>query len=214
MKLILIFLFAGILAVGSPLQGTASVTLVNAGDGVNDGSYYVSPYTLDINGKNYAVMCVDFLDDSYIGASWTANFTDLSPSTTDFSKTYVGQGENSSNAATIYQEEAYLYSMIVNTNDPTQRINIQHAAWSLTDPDYALDAGSEAELQIAEQNYDSPAFQSQLSNYEVVSDISQSGRQQEFLMSSAPEPGPVALLGAGLIFITGALRRIRRKNNA
>lgn len=214
MKFILIFLFAGMLAVSSPLVGTANVTLVNAGNGVNDGSYYVGPYTLDINNKNYAVMCVDFLDDSYIGATWKAAFTDLSPNTTDFSNTYVGQGNNSSNAKTIYEEEAYLYSMIVNTNDPTARINIQHAAWSLTDPNYALNAGSAAELQVAENNYNSGAFQAQLWTYEVVSDTSKSGRQQEFLVSSAPEPRSLALFGAGLLLLTGLLRKVRRKNRA
>jgi hypothetical protein len=208
MKLLLTFLLASVLTLAGPITGPTAVTLVNAGDGLNDGSYYIGPYTLAIDGKNYGVMCVDFKDESYIGASWTANLTDLD--STDFSKTYLGNGQNTVN---VYAEEAYLFSMLLAAHDPTQRIDIQHAAWYLTDPAYGLSSGAQTELTIAENNYDSKAFQATLADFEIVSDFNSGlGRQQEFIVDVAtPEPYSVAMMGAGLLLITALLRKLRPK---
>ncbi len=211
MKYIFCFFLAAGFAFAAPINGPTQVTLVNAGDGVNDGSYHVGPYTLGINGKNYAAMCVDFLDESHVGTKWTANFTDLSPNTTNFANTYLGNG---SKTAQTYEEAAYLYSMIVATNNAQQRINIQHAAWGLTDSKFHMDAGALSELQIAQNNYQSAAFQAQLPYYEVVSDVNHRDRQQEFIIASAPEPGSTGLFGAGLIVLAGLLRKFRRSNQA
>jgi hypothetical protein len=211
MKFVLTFLFAGALALAAPINGPTQVTLVNAGDGVNDGAYYVAPYTLGINGKNYAAMCVDFLDDSYIGAKWQANFTDLSPNTTNFGNTYLGNG---SQTAQKYEEEAYLYSMIGSNSTAQQRIDIQHAAWGLTDTSFHMDAGALAELKIAQNNYQSAAFQAQLPYYEVVSDMSPRGRQQEFIIENAPEPASIGLFGAGLILSAILMRRFGPRSKA
>lgn len=208
MKLLFVFLLASALSLAGPINGPTNVTLVNAGDGVNDGSYYVGPYTLAIDGKNYAVMCIDFLNDSTVGTSWMANFTSLN--STDFSETYLGAGGNT---AKLYDEEAYLDSMLMGTKDPTQRIDIQHAAWYVTDNSYGLNAGASNELDIALANYNSSSFQSTLGNYEIVSGVrTGSGREQEFIVGVAiPEPRSLAMIGAGLLVITGLLRRVALK---
>ena len=206
MKLLVTFLLASVLALAGPITGPTTVTLVNAGDSVSDGSDYVGPYTLAVDGKNYAAMCVDFNDESYIGASWTANLTDLDSS--NFSKTYLGQGKNS---GATYQEEAYLFSMLLATHDPATRIDIQHAAWYVTDPAYGLTPGAQTELAIAANNYGSKAFQATLEDFEIVSGINTGlGRQQEFIVEAqTPEPRSLAMIGAGLLIITGLLRKLR-----
>jgi hypothetical protein len=99
--------------------------------------------------------------------------------------------------------------MLVKTSDPTQRINIQHAAWYVTDPSYGLTPGAQAELNIALNNYQSQAFQSTLGYYEIISDISLGrGREQEFIVEDAPEPRSLAMIGAGLLLVTGVLKKI------
>lgn len=207
MKLLITFLLASVIALAGPIN----VTLVNAGNGLSDGSYYIGPYTLAIDGKNYAVMCVDFKDDSYVGANWEANLTDLASG--DFSKTYLGNGANT---AKIYDEEAYLYTMLMDTNNPTQRVNIQDAAWYLTDHAYGLSSGAEKDLKLAEDNYDSKTFQSTLADFEIISDVNlECDRNQEFIVrAETPEPRSLALIGAGLLLITGLLRKFTPKKTS
>lgn len=210
MKSLMTFLLAGGLALGAPINGPTTVKLVNAGGALDSNSYDIGPYTLAIDGKDYAVMCIDFKDDSRVGSSWRANFTDLA--STIFSKTYLGNGRNT---ATIYDEEAYLFNMLLSTNDETQRTNIQHAAWSLTDPAYELNSGAKQDVKLAEENCDSKAFQSTLADFEIISDVDMGrGRNQEFIVrAETPEPRSLALIGAGLLLITGLLRKmtIRQK---
>jgi hypothetical protein len=118
-----------------------------------------------------------------------------------------------SHAARLYDEEAYLYSMLLNTNDPTQRIDIQHAAWYVTDHAYHLDAGAREELKIARANYKSSAFQSTLGDYDIISGVyTGTGREQEFIVGLAtPEPRSLAMIGVGLLVITGVLRKLALK---
>ena len=56
---------------------TVSMTLTSAGGNISNG-VYVNPYTASINGVSTTVICDDYVDDSYVGESWTADVHTLS----------------------------------------------------------------------------------------------------------------------------------------
>jgi hypothetical protein len=187
MKLVSLFLLAGAVLSAAP---TAQVTLVNAGNPTaDDGQYYVGPYNLSINGQNFAAMCVDVNDESNIGNTWTAYVSQVGG---DISQTYHADD------AVQYKEEAYLFSLI--TQPGADRVDIQHAAWFITDPGYAIDSAAQAFVTQAQANYAGM----NLSGYELISDVN-SPHQQEFIVCS-PEPGSLALLGAGFL-LSGLIAR-------
>lgn len=189
MKLFSIFLLAGIVPAGSVLSAaqinpTAQVSLVNAGSPLaDDGQYYVGPYTLSINGQNVAALCVDFSDESYVGDSWTASLSQVGG---NLANTYHADD------SVQYEEEAYLYTLI--TQPGADRVDIQHAAWSITDPAYSADSAAQAFVTQAQAHYSSMNF----AGFELVSSTGTT-REQEFLVASAPEPASLSLFGAGLL---------------
>lgn len=190
MKLVSLFLLAGALVSAAPIA-TTQVTLVNAGSPLaDDGHYYVGPYTLSINGQNVAAMCVDVLDESHVGDSWLATLSHVDG---DISLTYHPD------EAIQYKEEAYLYSLI--TRPGAERVAIQHAAWFLTDPGYAIDAAAQGYVTLAQNNYAGMDF----SGFELVSS-SVGTREQEFIVAT-PEPDSIMLLGAGALLLGGIWKR-------
>lgn len=195
-KLFSIFILAA--AALSATPATTQLTFVNAGSPVlSDGSYAVGPYTISINGQNYAALCVDFLHQSSTNTTWTAYINNSS----DFSKLYHPDN------LTGYLEEAYLYNQI--TAPGADRIDIQHAAWSITDPNYKADSAAQKFVQQAQANYMNVNF----AGFEVLS--AANCNQQEFMIwsspTTAPEPGSFAMLGGGLLFGIGLIRRNRKK---
>ena len=140
------------------------------------------------------VMCVDANDESYVGQTWTAAISQVGG---DISSTYHPD------EAVQYKEEAYLFNLI--TQPGADRIDIQHAAWSITDPAWSIDSAAQSFVTQAENHYADMDF----SGFELVSSVSGDPRAQEFMVSSAPEPGSLTLLGAGLML--GAAGLVRRK---
>jgi hypothetical protein len=181
---------------------------VNAGDGLNDGSYYVGPYTLSLGGQNVAALCVDFSDDSQPSTSWSANITRLSSAASavpGLSRTYLGN-----TGLKQYEEAAYLFSLI--TQPGADRIDIQHAVWSITNPDlFHADDAAQLFVDMADANYGSinPNY------FSLVSDVNIcDGRNQEFMIASAPEPSALLLLAAGLVLFGTVARKRFAKNPA
>ena len=195
-KVFSIFLLAA--AALSATPATTQITLVNAGSPlVSDGYDYVGPYTVSMNGQNYAALCVDFFHQTATGTTWTAYVNTSS----DYSKVYH------SDNPLLYAEEAYLYNQITKPN--ADRIDIQHAAWNITDPNYKVSGTAQAFVQAAQANFANV----NMSGFEVLSD--KCGSQQEFLVwtpsAAAPEPASFAMLGGGLLLGIGLIRRNRRK---
>ncbi len=195
-KIFSIFLLAAAALSATPV--TTQIKLVNAGSLlVDDGSYYVGPYTVSMNGQNYAALCVDFLHQSSVGDSWTAYVNTSS----DYSKVYRLDNP------LLYAEEAYLYNLITKPN--ADRIDIQHAAWNITDPNYHINSAAQAFVQQAQANFASV----NMAGFQVLS--AKDCNEQEFLVwnpsCAAPEPGSFAMLGGGLLVGIGFIRRNRKK---
>ncbi len=167
------------------------------------GNIYVSPYGMDINGSEFAAMCIDYPDDSSLNTPWQAYITPLAGG--NFANTYHHSDKN---VAVEYKEEAYLYSQITKPGITDQtRIDIQEAVWEITDAFYhpTSDATHVANWLLSAQNDYASV---NLGAYEIVSDVDQGkGRNQEFLIAT-PEPSTLTLLGAGLLLATvGAFRK-------
>lgn len=183
-KSIVCFLFAGALLSAAPVN----VTLVDAGNGVNDGHYYVGPYTLNVDGEVMKALCIDPTHESDPGNQWLANLTNLSAASSavpGLSNTYLGNA-----GLQKYEEEAYLFNLITApgvTN--SARITIQHAMWNIVDPGFAPDASAQSYIDQAEDNLGSinPHY------YTIVSDVNH--QYQEFMVADAPEPASFGLLG-------------------
>ena len=189
------------------------VTLVNAGNPSNLllGNIYVSPYTLTVYGQNYAAMCIDFADESYVGTTWDANVTSVASN--NFSATYH---HADANVAQEYDEEAYLYSLITQPNISSQnRTDIQEAAWEITDSAYTATSdasGVQSYINQATTAYNNNFAGFNFSGYEIIS--SSGGRKQQEYLIATPEPGSLTLLGAGLLIAGLFAARQHRKRFA
>jgi hypothetical protein len=77
-KSILTFLMFGALLSAGPVN----VTLLDTGNPVLKDSHGVNvgPYTLSVNGINYAALCVDDKDWSTLNTPWLANLTTVGSS--------------------------------------------------------------------------------------------------------------------------------------
>ena len=77
MKIFPMFLLLAAMSPAAPV--TTQIMLANAGTPLlGDGHYYVGPYTVKINGVDYAALCVDFLHEASVGTNWNVYINDLS----------------------------------------------------------------------------------------------------------------------------------------
>jgi hypothetical protein len=171
--------------------------------GINDGTYYVSPYSGTMNGVTVTLFCDDVLHEVYSGEKWTANVTNLGTAISTlngFANTRFGSGISAANATILYEEVAWLVTQFTPT-DQNQWVNIQHALWDLTDPGAYGGSATLSWLDSAEMasNYGSI----NPNNFLIVSDVNLtgSGSVQEFIVetTSTPEPSSLVLLVSGML---------------
>src|SRR5690349_9727376 len=108
----------------SAAAGTFDLTLTSAGNNVL-ANIYIGPYTVSANGGLMDVICDDFVSDSFIQESWTANVS----TTADLSQTKFKD-------PTGYNEVAWLASKLLDPAtacpDPANcRGDIQFAMWQV-----------------------------------------------------------------------------------
>jgi hypothetical protein len=105
---------------------TANMDLTGVG---NNGAYagiYIGPYQATINGVSTPVICDDFGDESYIPETWTAIATNVSNLAADSNLKW---GDNQ----TLYNEGAYLATLLANPANSANASAIQYALWQLMD---------------------------------------------------------------------------------
>jgi hypothetical protein len=110
-------------------QGQVNINLTSAGNNVMDG-VYVGPYSATVNGTSTQIICDDFVDDSYVGESWTANVTTLS----NLNGTKWG---GMANATQLYNEAAWLATQMLSpaySGNATQVGYLAYALWAVFQP--------------------------------------------------------------------------------
>lgn len=219
------FLLGALFATATTLTAAAdtiNVKLVNAGNPVDIASsvtikgqtksnVYIGPYTLSLNGQNVLAMCIDFGIDSYVGDTYTAYGTTVGSS--NLSNTYASSYP-AAQAGKYYEEQAYLYSLIVQPN--ADRLAIQEAAWNITA--YGITDSSYTSQGLANNSYINDALANagnMAGTYQIISDTTKFG-EQEFIVDPpsaaavTPEPSSFMLMFAPALAGVEALRRKRQ----
>jgi hypothetical protein len=201
------------------LADTASMYLTSPGTNGALGGVYVGPYVAQINGVTTPVICDDYVDESFINESWTANVTTLS----NLSGTKWG---GLADATTLYEEAAWLTEKLV-TASSSDAADIQYAIWAIFDPSAinGLSSGDQTTIQTLimdaqNQTYWAGEFNNILIYTANTNDpILCNGQAcantppQEFLVDT-PEPGAFALVLIGLSAIAigiGRKKSVRRR---
>jgi PEP-CTERM motif-containing protein len=197
------FLFGAILSASTlSVQSADPIVRVAAEDGAPAG-----PYLLNFDGNSIVGMCMD--DFRGADGTWTVNVTSLA--NPNLGNTMLGNSSDvfgyQFTSTQMYSMEAYLFQEI---NKPgADRAGIQLAAWALMDPTTLN--GVVGSNNTTVENYLYAAYDNlstiDAGAFEILTDVN--GTHQEF-MTSTPEPGSMALLGAGL-FAVGAAQFLRRK---
>jgi hypothetical protein len=164
----------------------ASIQFTGPSTGSNNGSSYVGPYNLLINGLPTEGMCVTYSIEISSGESWTANIDTLSSFSLPDQK--------------LYLEEFYLDTQF---NISTDWVGIQQAAWDIFNPGTFTDPDTNYWLTKAQINYVTVNPNLFLVVVPIPTDAAQT-----FIIPS-PEPISLFLFGSGLIFI-GCIRKHKK----
>jgi hypothetical protein len=188
---------------------TVSVTFLGADTGVNNGTDFVLPYQLSVDGITTDATCYDILDGVTLGQSWTANVFSTAQAAA------LGQFSSYPNAAAGYDEIAFLSQQT--TSSAQDQIDLQEDIWNIF-------GGNQFPVTTGMQNYldllNTPAYASfNFSSVEFLEDADQTiPHAQAFVVSSSspglsvvatPEPGTMVLLAGGffVIAVTAGWRR-------
>jgi hypothetical protein len=130
-----------------------NINLTSAGNDVMNG-VYVGPYNATVNGTSTQIICDDFVDDSYVGESWTANVTTLA----NLNGTKWG---SMAGATTLYDEAAWLATQMLSptySGNATQVGYLAYALWAVFQPSAVQSwLGANSATWLAVQNWLSSA---------------------------------------------------------
>ena len=216
-----------VLYVAPSFAEQASMTLTGPGKNGTLGGVYIGPYVATINNiQNVQVICDDFVHDTYLNESWTANVSSFPiPKTVQ------------------YEQAAWLTLQLLNPPTNCGGTNcagdIQYALWQLFDPtapkgqltpfDYLQSKGLTADLNSAQTfltnsglsvNYADPTIDySRFSLYtpDLSSPITCAGGTcpsappQNFILVRTPEPSGLAILGVDLSALGVLVFLLRRR---
>ncbi len=122
-------LFAVLFAVATAglANATVMVTLDGYPQGITDGTSFVGPANLTIDGTEYSAVCYDALHSASINETWNADV---------FGMVDLNLGAyfiNQTNYVTKYEQVSYL-STLFSLGNENQWVDIQHTIWSVFDP--------------------------------------------------------------------------------
>jgi len=194
-------------------DGGPATMVFKSVNGVNDGQYYVSPYSGTMNGQTVTLFCDDVLNDVNFGQTWQANVTNLGTAIqNNFSQTRYGGVPSSlvyGNAAQSYREAAWLTTQF-GSNSSNYK-DLQYALWFLMNPNLAKydTAGAQVWLDMAGKDYtsiDPNDFLIITNTSSANNPLALTGGVQEFLVTT-PEPGTFAMVACAMFALVITLFR-------
>jgi hypothetical protein len=186
-------------------NSTVNLTFVNVGPGNTAGGAYAYPYNFSINGSTTLtpMMCDAYNNHIDFGESWTANAHSILQG---------GMFGTSGQALVDYKAAGLIFLSVLNGNLSGSLGN--EAVWALFSGqipgsnDAAVQALMSQYLGLA-VNAPNTAFKG-LEIYTAVGSRPGYG-PQEFIgyspSAAVPEPGTLVLMGSGMMFMAGAIRR-------
>jgi hypothetical protein len=183
----------------------STIVFEGAPTGVNDGSWYVLPYEITIDGSSQLVACYDTFDDVNSGDTWNASLLTLDQAA---NSGYFTAG----NALANYERIAWLYAQPYSDTD--QQIGLQYAIWNVfgsapnTADSIAFENAATQAAANGYQGFDFSGFRfiqqpgitagSPGAEQAFVYQVSVSGRGNPV----APEPSTLWSLAGGLFFLS------------
>jgi hypothetical protein len=197
---------------------TVEITLTGVGP-ANDGTDFVLPYQLTINGTTQILAdCYDFFDSVTIGQSWQAFVLTLPQIAT------TGQFRSNPNALTDYEDVAWLSAQSATTE--LEQVDLQHDIWNVFDPGkFSPTAGMSAYLaamanaDFSTYDFNSFTFLEGVGNTDggtPVQAFVYLGGENELLQTVpvTPEPGSLSLMLVGcVVAAVGCRLRISSRRN-
>jgi hypothetical protein len=185
----------------------ATVQFGGLTDGLNDGSHYISPFRLTIDGKAYLAMCYDLTHTVVPGDLWQANLL----TARQLDRAYFA-GE--ADAEGRYLQVIWLYAELMKTASASDRAGIQHAAWGLfASSAPTAGAGAWTAAAGAARLAGFPGID--FSTFRVVNSIPGGPVKQGFIVggfaaaAEVPEPGTWQCCGIALL--AAGISRLRRR---
>jgi hypothetical protein len=186
------------------------MTLTNAGSNIANG-VYIGPYTAQIDGNTFKVICDDYNSETYLNESWTATALTFDQVLTG------GKFANQADSTARYSKVGWLATELMDhAADPGVTADIQFALWSVFGNSVPLSSGAQGWLNEAQAHGTDPKSSfANLMFYKPLNQACTSGPcpswpPQEFVTIGTPEPATLSLVGLGFAAIVAARRRRRK----
>lgn len=193
----------------------ANLTLTSAGSNVS-GGVFIGPYTANIDGTSFQVICDDYASETYLYEGWTADV--ITPDHIDDAKFGGATAYGGSSSADGYNMVAYLATQLFDAadhNNLSLAADLQFAIWKVFDNAVSLTSNAQLLLNDAYAHRTDSSLLSDFVFYNPTGTTCTSGScptwpPQEFIAKTGtPEPATLSLLGLGASALFGARRRRR-----
>jgi hypothetical protein len=203
-----------------------TVKLTGTGPGNNSGGVYTYPYIFTVNGvTNVPLMCDSFLNEVYVGETWTANVNPIT-SAGNAGSASAGLYASNPNSQNLYDAAGLIYLGALGKGPLAGTAGITSlstglanwAIWDLFDPGITDPYGtlpfSLSTLNSLDNTAlsDVGAYKGLLADVVVYTPLSGTqqpagdGVPQEYI-GMVPEPSSLLMMGSGVLGLAGFARR-------